>query len=95
MNQNDLFLLLVAGQAIVAVLYVLYYQWKRIKYLEDSLHEVFRDMLILTAAKKGDHPTARIMASVAKSNLSAGALKEVIVPEEKKPNTFSILQSAG
>ena len=94
MNQNELYMLLVLGMVLFSGGVLMLWQLKRIKELEDEVHQVFQEWVILATAKDKDYTTSRIMAQVAKSNLSAGA-PEILVKEKPKANTYSIEQSAG
>ncbi|KKN04206.1 hypothetical protein LCGC14_1099780 [marine sediment metagenome] len=92
MNETDLFHILIAGMTFFVLLSILWAQDKRIVILEKLNHTLTRDLVIVTTARDGDLPTARLMAAVAKQ--SAGA--PLLTPEpEKKKHKFTIEQSAG
>ena len=80
------------GMGLFCLLWIIFTQSRRNIHLEKCLLALMNDMAILTTAKQGDYTTSRIMAQVAKSKLSAGALETP--KEEIKKETYSILQTA-
>ena len=97
MNQDDLFLVLLFlawGFVLVSQQWTLFWERRRVAALRKELDALHLQFQVLSAAKEGDYTTSRIMAQVAKSNLTSAGALEIEVPKEPKKNTYSLLQSA-